>query len=58
MLRYCLVLGEEDVGNGEGGDDADEIGYQAASYGMAGVLDSYTAEVNCEYIESGIRGAL
>ena len=53
-----LRLREEDVGNGEGGDDADEIGYQAASHGMAGVLDSYTAEVNCEYIESGIRGAL
>ena len=53
-----LRLREEDVGNGEGGDDTDEIGYQAASHGMASVLDSYTAEVNCEYIECGIRSAL
>ena len=42
-----LRLGEEYASDGEGGDDSDEIGYQATSDRMACILYSYTAEVNC-----------
>ena len=44
---YCLVwLAEEEVGDGEGGDDTDEVGDEAASDRMTGVLDADAAKVN------------
>ena len=44
---YCLVwLAEEEVGDGEGGDDADEVGDEATSNRMAGVLDADATKVN------------
>ena len=39
-------LAEEEVGDGEGGDDADEVGDEATNHRMAGVLDADAAEVN------------
>ena len=41
-----MWLTEEDIGDGEGGDDANEIGDEATSDRMAGVLNADTAEVN------------
>ena len=44
---YCLVwLAEEDVGDGEGGDDTDEVGDEATNDYVAGVLDADATEVN------------
>ena len=53
-----VLLTEEDVGDGEGSDDTDEIGNQTAYNGMASVLNTHTAKINREHIESSIGSAL
>ena len=41
-----VLLTEEYVGDGEGGDDTDEVGDEATNHCMAGVLDADATEVN------------
>ena len=41
-----MWLSEEDISDGEGGDDADEVGDEATNDCVAGVLDADTTEVN------------
>ena len=40
------VLPEKEIGDEDGGDDAGEVGNEAAGYGVAGVLDADRA-MNC-----------
>jgi len=40
------------------GDEADEVGEEAADKGVAGVPDIDAAEVDCEDVEGGFGGAL
>lgn len=41
-----MLLAEENVGDGEGCNDADEVGDEATSNRMAGILNANAAEVN------------
>ena len=43
---WKVWLAEEEVGDGEGGDDTDEVGDEATSNCMAGVLDADATKVN------------
>ena len=41
-----MWLAEEDVGDGESGDDTDEVGNEATYDGRAGVLNTHATKLN------------
>lgn len=53
-----MYLSEEEVGNGEGGEDACQVGKEAAGDGMACVANADRAEIDGKDVERGVGGAL
>ena len=53
-----MDLSEEDASDDEGGDGADKVAEEAAAHRVAGVLDTYTAEIHGNDIEGSVGGAL
>ena len=49
---------EEAVCNDDGGNDANDIGEEAGSDGMAGVADAHGTEVDSQDVEGGVSGSL
>ena len=53
-----MDLSEEDASDDEGGDGADKVAEEAAAHRVAGVLDTYTAEIHGNDIEGSVGGTL
>ena len=52
------ALCEEEVADGDAGDDAGEVGEETAGDGMAGLGDTYGTEIDGQNIERGVGGTL
>ncbi len=57
-FQHRLLLSEEQVADEDGGDDAGEVGQQAAGHGMARLADADRAEVDGKDVEGGVGGSL
>ena len=60
-FHLCILpswSSEKQVANEDGGNHSGQIGQQAAGYGMTGVFDVDTAEVDGKNIEGSIGGTL
>ena len=51
------VSSEDEAADGDGGDNAGEVGYQAGRDGVAGAADGDGAEVDGEHVEGGFGAA-
>lgn len=59
MREYLYYTSsEEEVGDGDGSQDACQVGHQSARHGMACVLDAHRTEVDGEDIERRVGRAL
>ena len=59
-ISFCIIcaLCEEEVADGDAGDDAGEVGEETAGDGMAGLGDTYGTEIDGQNIERGVGGTL
>lgn len=58
IYEGLLSAAKKQITERNGSDDADEVGQQHCTNGIAGVLHGYCAEVNGDDVERGIGRAL